>query len=155
MISRTLIFTLYAVTLVSLSVRADSPDIRTLMTPEEYEAAGLEKLTQAELEALNHWLVRYTARDAPEVRRMNEVVQAEAAKADAEGIRSRVVGPFRGWSGETVFQLENGQIWKQRVPGRWFHRAESPDVVVRRNIMGYWELRVVAADRAIGVTRLK
>ena len=50
-------------------VRADGPDIRKLMTPEEFDASGLEKLSPQEIEALNRWIVRYTAHEAPEVRR--------------------------------------------------------------------------------------
>jgi hypothetical protein len=39
------------------------------MTPEEFDASGLEKLSPQEIEALNRWIVRYTAHEAPEVRR--------------------------------------------------------------------------------------
>jgi hypothetical protein len=133
---------------------ADSPDVRTLMTPEEFRAAGLDRLSPAEIEALNRWVVRYTAKDAPEVRQRSEVVRKEIEKVDATGIRTRIVGEFRGWEGNTVFRLENGQTWKQRLPGRWFHKAMSPEVELRKNMMGYWVLRLVEADRAIGVTRI-
>jgi hypothetical protein len=82
------------------------------------------------------------------------VVRKEIEKVDATGIRTRIVGEFRGWEGNTVFRLENGQTWKQRLPGRWFHKAMSPEVELRKNMMGYWVLRLVEADRAIGVTRI-
>ena len=52
--------------LVGGLVRATGPDVRVLMTPEEFQAAGLDKLSPQELEALNRWVVRYTAGDAPE-----------------------------------------------------------------------------------------
>lgn len=136
-------------------VRADGPDVRTLLTPEEFKAAGLDKLTPEEIDALNRWLVTYTAKDAPEVRRVDPVVKAEARKVEAEGIRTRIVGEFKGWEGNTVFRLENGQIWKQRLPGRWYYRAESPEVELRKNLMGYWVMEVVAENHAIGVTRLQ
>jgi hypothetical protein len=135
---------------------AGSPDVRDLMTDEEYEAAGLEKLDDAEIDALNRWLLRFSVREAPEVRRSkDETVQAEVAKAEEEGIRTRIVGEFRGWTGDTVFRLENGQVWRQRLPGRWFYRADSPEVVLKKNAVGYWVLRIVAADRGVGVTRLE
>jgi len=42
-------------------------------------------------------------REAPEVRRSSdEVVQAEVEKADAEGVRTRIVGEFRGWTGTRI-----------------------------------------------------
>ena len=136
-------------------VRADGPDIRNLMTPEEFEASGLEKLSPQEIEALNRWIVRYTAHEAPEVRRQDKVVKAEAEKADVEGIKTRIAGAFSGWDGDTVFRLENGQVWKQRLEGRWHYRAEAPEVELHKNMMGFWVLRVVEADKSIGVKRLQ
>ena len=134
---------------------AERADVRDLMTPDEFRASGLGKLSADELEALNRWLVRFTARDAPELRLQDETVKEEIKRADEEGIRTRIVGEFTGWDGDTVFRLENGQIWKQRLGGRWFHRATSPEVELRKNFMGYWELRIVEANRAVGVTRVE
>ena len=34
------------------------PDVRALMTADEFNAAGLERLSPSELEALNRWLLR-------------------------------------------------------------------------------------------------
>lgn len=136
-------------------VWADGPDIRKLMTPEEFEAAGLDKLSPAEIEALNRWVVRYTAHEAPEVRRQDVVVKAEAAKADEAGIKTRIAGEFTGWDGDTIFRLQNGQVWKQRLDGRWHYRADSPEVELHKNLMGFWVLKVVETDKSIGVKRLK
>ena len=55
--------------------------MRKLMTPEEFDAAGLDKLTQQQIDALNRWVVRYTAHEAPEVRRQDEVVKTEARRS--------------------------------------------------------------------------
>ena len=136
-------------------VWADGPDIRKLMTPEEFEAAGLDKLSPAEIEALNRWVVRYTAHEAPEVRRQDVVVKAEAAKADEAGIKTRIAGEFTGWDGDTIFRLQNGQIWKQRLDGRWHYRADSPEVELHKNLMGFWVLKVVETGKSIGVKRLQ
>lgn len=148
------IFALVSVLLCAL-VWADGPDIRKLMTPEEFEAAGLDKLSPAEIEALNRWVVRYTAHEAPEVRRQDVVVKAEAAKADEAGIKTRIAGEFTGWDGDTIFRLQNGQIWKQRLDGRWHYRADSPEVELHKNLMGFWVLTVVETDKSIGVKRLQ
>lgn len=140
---------------LALPVLADQdPDVRSLMTPEEFSAAGLGKLSPAEIEALNRWVVRYTAGDAPVMRAHSEVVREEIKRTDAAVMRSRIVGEFRGWYGDTVFRLENGQTWKQRLAGKWYHRADSPEVELRKNVMGYWVLRVVEADRSVGVVRV-
>jgi hypothetical protein len=141
--------------LLAMTASAESPpDVRAMMTPDEFSAAGLERLSPEELEALNRWLLRYTARQASELRQHNELVSEEIRKVEQEGVRTRIVGEFRGWDGDTVFRLENGQVWKQRLPGNWHYRASSPEVELTKNFMGYWMLRVLEADRAVGVTRI-
>lgn len=137
-----------------LAQSGEAPDVRRLMSPEEFRDAGLERLSPAEIEALNAWVLRYTASDAVVLRRSNSSVREEIRNAEAAVIRSRIVGEFRGWNGDTVFRLQNGQTWQQRIGGRWFHRATDPEVEVRRNMLGYWELRVVDADRSVGVKPL-
>ncbi len=132
----------------------DAPDVRTMMTPEEFSAAGLGKLSPAEIEALNRWVIRYTAKDAPIMREHNEVVREEIKRVDAAVLKTRIAGEFRGWYGDTVFRLENGQTWRQRLPGKWFHKADSPEVELSKNMMGYWVLRVVGEDRSVGVIRV-
>lgn len=152
---RLLPFFLLALCALALPAAADqSPDVRTLMTPEEFSAAGLGKLSPAEIEALNRWVVRYTAREAPVMREHSTVVREEIKRVDAAVLKTRIVGEFRGWYGDTVFRLENGQTWRQRLPGKWFHKADSPEVELQKNVMGYWVLRVVGEDRSVGVVRV-
>lgn len=131
------------------------PDVRALMTVDEFKAAGLERLSPSELDALNRWLLRYTARQASELRQDSRLVTEEIRKVEQEGLRTRIAGEFRGWDGDTVFRLENGQVWKQRLPGQWSYRASSPEVELSKNMMGFWMLRVLSADRAVGVTRIE
>lgn len=142
--------------LLAPAVTAEAPpDVRELMTPEELDATGLERLSPSELEALSRWLLLYTARQASELRQHSESVQKEIRKVEEEGLRTRIVGEFNGWHGDTLFRLENGQVWKQRLPGQWHYRAHAPEVELRKNFMGYWMLRVLATDRAVGVTRVE
>jgi len=143
------------VCLVSYAARAEGPDVRALLTPEEFHAAGLDKLSPEEIQALNRWLATYTARDAPDVRRTDPIVKAQVKKADAEGVKTRIAGEFAGWSGNTVFRLENGQVWRQRLPGQWFYRADSPEIELRKNALGFWTMTVLATNRSIGVTRVE
>ena len=141
--------------LLAMTAAAEAPpDVRTLMTADEFNAAGLERLSPTELEALNRWLLGYAARQASELRQHSKLVEAEVRKVEQEGIRTRIAGEFRGWDGHTVFRLENGQVWQQRLPGQWFYRASAPEVELSKNFMGYWMLRVLDADRAVGVTRI-
>jgi len=137
-----------------VSADESAPDIRSLMSPEEFQASGLDRLNNQQLKSLNNWLLRYTAHEAPMVRKINEAVKQELALTDQIVIKSNIVGSFKGWSGKSTFQLANGQVWQQRQGGRWFFSAESPAVELYRNTLGYWEMRVVAADRAVGVKRI-
>lgn len=142
--------------LLAPAVAAEAPpDVRTLMTADEFNAAGLERLNPSELEALSRWLLRHTARQASELRQHNEFVREEIRKVEQEGIRTRIAGEFRGWDGDTLFPLENGQVWKQRLPGQWHYRENAPEVELSKNFMGYWMLRVLNANRAVGVTRIE
>jgi len=62
----------YCLTLILMlatlpALSAEDPNIRDLMTAEEFAASGLSRLTRDEMEAINRWLVRYTAQDAVEM----------------------------------------------------------------------------------------
>ena len=133
----------------------EAPDVRDLMKTDEFEAAGLDRLNQEEIDALNAWLLRYTAREAPMLRTSNEDVREEVRKVEAEVIKSRIDGDFDGWSGKTVFVLQNGQIWQQRMGGSWRHHAIAPEVEIRKNFMGFWDMQMVDGGRQVGVKRLR
>jgi hypothetical protein len=139
--------------LVAVTVTAadDFPGIESLMSAEEFRAAGLEGLSPAQLKALNDWLIRYTAEDAP-VLESREAVRE--VKKDFE-IVSRLSGDFSGWTGKTIFTLENGQRWQQRLEGRYsYDGPPNPEVRITRNFFGFHKMTLVDEDRGIGVTRL-
>jgi hypothetical protein len=127
------------------------PGVEKLMSAQEFREAGLHKLSPDEREALNRWLIGYTIGDAPEIRNSNE----EVRQADREQqIRARIVGEFRGWSGETVFRLDNGQVWQQRLDSRFPYSGDEREVVIDRNLLGFYRLTHVASGRAVGVKRI-
>lgn len=126
------------------------PGIKALMTAEELEASGVNELSRREIEALNRWLIRYTANEAPVLQAENE----ELIEVVKKGMSSKIVGQFDGWSGKTRFHLENGQVFEQRRPGRWKITLDNPEVLVTQNFMGAYELKIVAEERSIGVRRI-
>ena len=120
------------------------------MLNEEFSAAGLDRLNETDLEALNAWLLRYTAGEAGILRQGNDEVRE--ASMDFE-LLTRIKGDFRGWSGETYFRLENGQIWRQRLRGRYTYVGPAnPEVSITRNWMGFYKLTLVEANRGVGVS---
>ncbi len=70
-------------------------------------------------------------------------------------LHAQVVEPFRGWSGKTVFRLDNGQVWRQRIAGRYTYTGDDNRVVIRKNSWGFYEMTLVAEDRTVGVARVR
>jgi hypothetical protein len=52
-------------------------------------------------------------------------------------IESRIDGEFKGWDGETIFKLQNGQIWQQASYAYTYHYAYSPLVLIVNTGSGY------------------
>jgi hypothetical protein len=172
--------------------------IQSLMTPEQYRNAGLDKLTADERRALDSWLQTQTcgvvlspttespAATAPAAitivpatsvtaQPTPEPAAPQASKAipaaedenfgfpdpipetsdESNQLHARVVGKFRGWSGKTVFTLDNGQVWRQRVSGRYTYTGDDTRVVISQNRFGFYDMRLVVADRSVGVSRVK
>ncbi len=109
-----------------------SGSIRDMMTPEEFKAAGLNKLSPEELQKLDAWLQGY--RQATEKK---ATARAERSKLDM--LVSRVDGTFNGLTGKTVIRLEDGTVWKQaNADDRFRPRVtDHPAAVVIHGIFGY------------------
>lgn len=136
-----------------LAQESSFPGIEALMTPEEYQASGMDKLSPAERDALNRWLIRYTAQDSEVLRNTNEEVKEAAEEQE---IVSRITGDFKGWSGDTRFTLENGQVWQQRRRGNYRHTGDpNPEVRISKNFMGFYRLEVVETGKTVQVKRLR
>ncbi|MBM4218820.1 MAG: hypothetical protein FJ171_04110 [Gammaproteobacteria bacterium] len=128
--------------------KSDFPGIAVLMPADEFSRAGLHKLTPEEIQVLDAWLLRYTARGATIVRRTSAQVREIA---EPVRIVARIKPPFTGWSGETSFELDNGQTWRQRLPGQYRFNGDNTEVVIRRNALGFHVMTLTATDRSIGV----
>jgi hypothetical protein len=174
----------------AMSAEPPPPDagLEALMTPEQFEAAGLHKLSEAERRALYEWLQTRSG-ESPSPGAM---VPAAAATATAtasaaptqpapaadgaaqqdkenfgfpepapdelegrEELRAKVLPPFKGWDGKTVFRLDNGQVWQQRRSGRYTYRGEDSSVVITKNSFGFYDMQLLEADRSVGVKRIK
>jgi len=126
----------------------DFPGIEKLMSAEEFGRAGLDRLTPEQVRALNDWLVRYTAGEAYVVQSTSEEVRAAVPEFRIE---ARIVPPFGGWTGQTLFRLDNGQVWRQRIKGRYMFDGDDTRVVITRNLLGYYNLTMLSTGRAVGV----
>ena len=118
---------------------AEFPGVEKTMSPQEYDAAGLQKLTADERARLDEFIRRFVA-SSNQVAAQKAVDRAvkERKATPPEIIQSRIVGPFTGFTGSTVFTLENGQRWRQSQPdSRYFPKVESPPVIIVKDQIGY------------------
>src|SRR5438876_244879 len=87
--------------------------IKEMMSPEEFKAAGLNKLSSEELEKLNAWLQGYRETTEKVTEKKTEKKVASQSFFHHDPIVSRVDGSFAGLKGHTVIKLEDGTTWKQ------------------------------------------
>jgi len=90
-------------------------------------------------------------------------VETEGAPANPATI-SRIDGYFRGWKGQRVFALQNGEYWQQTTPTTVEQTLYNPQVIIT-NILatGTYEMRVenalppatVEVEQLTDVTRLE
>ncbi len=78
-----------------------------------------------------------------------------AARDDDETIRTRILGDFRGWSGNTVFKLENGQTWQQTdKDNRFFPKMVNPEVELVPSRLTGWKMTLISEGLWIRVKRI-
>ena len=114
--------------------------IQQMMTPEEFKAAGLDKLSSEELQKLDAWLQGY--RQTAE-KKAGEIAEKKAsertAKTKLDMLVSRVDGSFEGLKGRTVIKLEDGTAWRQANAEDRFRSSvtDHPGAVVNHTVFGY------------------
>ena len=123
------------------------------MSDDEFQRAGLHRLSEAELEYLNDWLAGKHAMPAPSGPTDRQMGLREAPEPVV--IETRIAGEFNGWSGRTRFTLENGQVWEQVGGGTYYHRADSPAVRIEPKTMGSWKMYIEGIGRSVKVKRIK
>lgn len=144
----------------SSAYAADTPNLRSLMTADDYTAAGLDKLTDAEQARLSEWVQHYRdgAIKGPPAPRTPEqrVEQTQQEDKEIVDIVANVIPAFTGWSGRTIFELDNGQIWKQRIQGTSMrYSGDDFRVTITKNLIGKYSLKHLETGRSVGVQRIK
>ena len=116
------------------------------LSEENFETLGLRKLSANELRELSKWIENY--KTSPNFERVTADIEEDYFLVSA------IDGNFEGWSGSTIFRLKNGQIWQQRLSGKWKYNKQLPNVRIKKSFFGYFVMRV--DDRkSIGVKRIK
>jgi len=115
------------------------PGLQKAMTPEQYEAAGVSKLDPAERAKLDEFIRNYVAVSNEKVATtaVDKAVKENKVSAP-QVIQSKIVGPFTGYTGRTIFTLENGQRWAQsQFDNAYYPKIDSPPVVIVKSGFGY------------------
>jgi hypothetical protein len=71
-------------------------------------------------------------------------------------IETNISGDFKGWDEETIYKMDNGQIWQQSNYHYHYHYAFHPAIVIYKSSSGVCHARVTDDDdEGVDVTRLK
>ena len=155
-------FTLLFGLLLLLPFAASAQDaLQDKMTPAEFKAAGLDKLTPAELASLNAWLqgkvTEETRKAASEARK--EVEQKNRGFFDFgsdEPIVSTIRGEFNGFGSGRKYQLDNDQLWEQIDASQLSGvRKTNPKVTIKPGLLGVWWMKIDGYNTQAKVRRIK
>ncbi len=149
----------------ALAQRSNAADLQQQMSPEQFRAAGLDKLSPAELAALNAWLQGRVEQSISQVReqaleegRQEVIVRHRGflSFGSDEPIVAVLPGRFSGFAKGRQYLLDNGQVWEQTDDAR-LSGASGNDRQVRISpgLMGAWYLQVDGINTRAKVRRVK
>ena len=157
---RSLLFA--ALLFVAAPVLAQQQPIETSMTPEEFKAAGLDKLDADELARLNAWLGRTleteTGKAAAEAKRqVEDENRGFFSFGSSEPVTGRIVGEFRGFARGREYTLDNGQVWRQTDAASLVGaRRDDPAVRITPSLVGNaWYMAIEGYNTRAKVERIK
>lgn len=129
-----------------------------VMTKGELAETGISSLSPAQRVALDVWLNRYTAHVIRIISTKEHSTPVPNLNTTSGGctpaIESAISGEFKGWDGETIFKLNNGQIWQQAEYDYMYSYSYSPDVTIYSTQSGC-RMKVEDEEETIIVKRLK
>ncbi len=148
-----LLVLIICVAVASVVAQQNSNTLRMdqVMTPDELRATGVATLTPAQRVALDRWLNKYTLTLA----RVLKGTSPAGTRADCSpAVESNISGEFAGWSGETIFKLDNGQIWEQAEYDYMYSYQYHPDVTIYATTSGC-RMKVEDEEDTLLVHRIK
>ncbi len=144
---------LIALAAAGTGAAAEFSSLEERMTQQEFHAAGLDKLSPQELNALDEWLRTHQSK--------TYVTPSGAPvfypkSSDRETVQDRIAGKFTGWYGHSVFKLENGQEWTQAESGQMSSGPyDHPKVKIKPMLLGAWLMYVEPCGCSVRVERTK
>ncbi len=157
--------------LAPLSFSAESKsngDLKIQMSAEQFRKAGLDKLTPEELAYLSDWISGKVEVEKEKV--VAEIIpegddrfgadeqilrNVEKVSPEQKRIQSRILGNFKGWKANTVFRLENGQVWKHIQDDKFVVNLQDPVVTLQKGFLGTYFLKVKGYGSRAKVKRIE
>lgn len=149
----------------ALAQRSNEADLQQQMSPEQFRAAGLDKLSPAELAALNAWLQGRVEQSISQVReqaleegRQEVIVRHRGflSFGSDEPIVAVLPGQFSGFAKRRQYRLDNGQVWEQTDDAQLNGaRGNDRQVRITPGLMGVWYLQVDGYNTRAKVRRVK
>jgi hypothetical protein len=124
--------------------------VTALMAPRDLEATGVNTLSPSQVAALSRWLDSY--RRSIEWLAVTAAQGEDALPEDEGAIETFIDGDFDGWEGNTVFRLQNGQVWQQASPSARYLFAHAPRVTISK---APYRMRVEGMAVEVAVRRLR
>lgn len=141
---------------------AQQQGIEREMSPEEFKAAGLDKLSADELARLNAWLNRTvetaTAKASVEAKKKVEDDNRGFFNfGSMEPIVGKITGEFRGFAKGRQYTLSNGNVWRQIDDASLAGvKITNPEVKVNPSMIGNaWYMAVKGYNTRAKVERIK
>jgi hypothetical protein len=144
------------------------------LTEEQRKTLGVDRMTgeqRAMLDALaeryaeqfsQHAVVRVRDRVRAEVQAETKVRNQQnaglATRGEDEAFSTRIAGDFRGWDKNTIFRLQNGQVWQVdgSTDNRFFPKRVDPEVELRpAGAFGGWKLYIQPEGLWVRVKRVR
>lgn len=151
--SRLLALLIGTLAFASLHAQQYTP-LQQRMSAAEFKAAGLDKLSPAELQSLDAWLHTHGKVET----RIVDTSGAPVFYPDQNKRRAfndYIVGSFQGWNGHNQFTLDNGQQWRQVGSDDISCQSSShPAVKVKPSLFGNWLMHVHGCNGSAHVRRV-
>jgi hypothetical protein len=143
-----------ALLIVSIAM---AEDFSHALTPDEFAAAGLNKLTPEELARLNGLVERRRERNVPAKTEERtslldrlKVRLTPGTEIEYATVTTRLVGKFRGYKPGDVLKLENGQQWRVVDGSFWAPKRDEDkprSVTIESGVLGSFFLTIEDGGR--------
>ncbi len=150
--------------LVAIQVQAVAADLRNELDAEQFRAAGLHQLSEAELARLNA-LVRVIDAKTPSTEAtVSEKAPAptsadwkapDAREEAKESLQTELADSFKGSRRGTQIELVNGQVWQQTDDVVVADSLRDRRVKIMPALLGRWKMRFFDNNQFVRVKRIK